>query len=134
MSSLEHKAHAPARVACFALTVSDTRTEDNDTGGRAIRERLEAAGHSISGHAIVKDEPAQVSAIVRERLADPATQVIITTGGTGISARDTTFEAVTALFEKMTSTFALGVSLEEILALHRELAAQRKPVCESLPA
>ena len=80
--------------ACFVLTVSDTRTEANDTGGRAIRELLEGAGHSVSGHAIVKDEAAQVAAIVRERLADPATQVIITTGGTGISARDGTFEAV----------------------------------------
>ena len=105
VSSTEHKAHAPARVACFALTVSDTRTEETDTGGRAIRERLEAAGHSVSGHAIVRDEPSQVTAIVRERLADPATQVIITTGGTGISARDTTFEAVTALFEKRLDGF-----------------------------
>ena len=92
-------------VACFALTVSDTRTDENDTGGRAIRELLEAAGHTVSGHAIVKDEPSQVTAIVRERLNDPATRVIITTGGTGISARDTTFEAITSLFEKRLDGF-----------------------------
>ena len=105
MSSLEHKAHAPISVTCFVLTVSDTRTEANDTGGQAIRELLERAGHAVSGHAIVKDEASQVAIVVRERLADQATQVIITTGGTGISARDTTFEAVTALFEKRLDGF-----------------------------
>ena len=105
MSSFEHKAQAPLSVACFILTVSDTRTEANDTGGQAIRELLEGAGHAVSGHAIVKDEASQVAVVVRERLADQATQVIITTGGTGISARDTTFEAVTALFEKRLDGF-----------------------------
>jgi molybdenum cofactor biosynthesis protein B len=105
LSSVEHKAHAPASVACFVLTVSDTRTEENDTGGRAIRDLLERAGHSVSGHAIVRDEPAQVAGIVRERLADERTRVIITTGGTGISARDTTYEAITGLFEKRLDGF-----------------------------
>jgi molybdenum cofactor biosynthesis protein B len=85
--------------------VSDTRTDANDTGGQAVRELLERAGHSISGHAIVKDEPSQVTAIVRRQLADQATQVIITTGGTGISARDTTYEAVTGLLEKQLDGF-----------------------------
>ena len=105
MSSVEHKARAPISIACFVLTVSDTRTEANDTGGQAIRELLEGAGHSVSGHAIVKDEPSQVTAIVRRQLADPATQVIISTGGTGISARDTTYEAVTGLLEKRLDGF-----------------------------
>lgn len=105
MSSSEHKAQAPVSVACFALTVSDTRTEANDTGGQAIRELLERAGHSVAGHAIVKDDASQVAAIVRKQLADPATQVIITTGGTGISARDTTYEALTTLFEKRLDGF-----------------------------
>jgi molybdopterin adenylyltransferase len=105
VSSLEHKAQGPASVACFVLTVSDTRTEANDTGGGAIRELLEGAGHTVSGHLIVSDEPAQVALVLRDRLADPATHVIITTGGTGISARDTTFEAVTALFEKRLDGF-----------------------------
>jgi len=105
VSSLEHKAQAPLSVGCFVLTVSDTRTDANDTGGQAVRELLERAGHSISGHAIVKDEPSQVTAIVRRQLADQATQVIITTGGTGISARDTTYEAVTGLLEKQLDGF-----------------------------
>ena len=105
MSVAEHKAQAPAHVKCFVLTVSDTRTEANDTGGQAIRELLERAGHSISGHTIVKDDAMQVAAIVRQRLADSNTQVIITTGGTGISARDTTYEAITQLFEKRLDGF-----------------------------
>ena len=87
------------------LTVSDTRTQDTDTSGRAIRELLEGAGHAITGHAIVKDEPAQVTATVRQELADGRTQVIITTGGTGITPRDGTFEAIDGLLEKRIDGF-----------------------------
>jgi molybdenum cofactor biosynthesis protein B len=105
VSAGEHKAQAPPTVGCFVITVSDTRTEANDTSGRAIRELLQAAGHSVTGHAIVRDEPSEVAALVRSRLDDAGTQVIITTGGTGISARDATFEAVNALFEKRLDGF-----------------------------
>ena len=100
MSHVEHKAHAPASVTCYVLTVSDTRTPDTDTGGAAIRQLLESAGHGVSGHDIVRDEPADVAARVTERLGDAGTQVIITTGGTGITSRDGTYEAVHALLEK----------------------------------
>ena len=105
MSAGEHKAQAPAAVGCFVLTVSDTRTQENDTSGLAIRELLAAAGHTVTGHAIVRDEPAEVAALVRTRIDDPATQVIITTGGTGISARDATYEAIAALFDKRLDGF-----------------------------
>ncbi len=97
---LEHKAHAPTSVACFVLTISDTRTPDTDTGGAVIRELLRAAGHQVTGSTIVKDEPAEVQHVVQERCSDPAVQVIITTGGTGITSRDSTFEAVEALLER----------------------------------
>ena len=56
----EHKAYAPASVSCFVLTVSDTRTEANDTGGQAIRQLLESGGHSVTGRVIVRDDPAAV--------------------------------------------------------------------------
>ena len=105
MSHVEHKAQAPASVACFVLTVSDSRTPETDTGGRAIRELLEGAGHLVTGHAIVKDEPAQVAAKVREQVGDSRTQVIITTGGTGITSRDGTFEAIDQLLEKRLDGF-----------------------------
>ena len=105
MSVQEHKAHAPAAVGCFVLTVSDTRTEANDTGGQAIRDLLQTNGHTVTGHAIVRDEPETVTTTVNRWLADEATQVIITTGGTGITSRDGTFEAVDGLLEKRLTGF-----------------------------
>ena len=105
MSHVEHKAQAPVSVACYVLTVSDSRTPDTDTSGRAIRQMLEDAGHMVTGYAIVKDEPAQVTSHVRAQLADPRTQVIITTGGTGITSRDGTFEAIDRLLDKRLDGF-----------------------------
>ncbi len=105
MSHTAHKAQAPASVSCYVLTVSDSRTPETDTGGKAIRARLEEAGHTVSGHVIVKDDPTQVSALVRAQLAEPATQIIITTGGTGITSRDDTYEAIDALLEKRLTGF-----------------------------
>jgi molybdopterin adenylyltransferase len=105
VSHVEHKSHAPASVACYVLTVSDTRTPDTDTGGRAIRELLEQAGHTVAGHAIVRDEPAEVRAHVTEQLDAGRARVIVTTGGTGITSRDGTFEAIDALLEKRLDGF-----------------------------
>jgi len=105
VSHQEHRARGPVAVGCFVLTVSDTRTIETDSSGRAIREFLERAGHQVTGFAIVRDEPAQVTASVKQWLTDAATRVIITTGGTGITARDGTFEAVDALFEKRLDGF-----------------------------
>jgi molybdenum cofactor biosynthesis protein B len=117
MSVSEHKAQAASTVGCFVLTVSDTRTDETDTSGRAIRAMLSAAGHVITGQAIVPDEPAAVTMQVREALADDATQVIITTGGTGISSRDGTFEAIDGLLDKRLDGFGelfRMLSFEEI--------------------
>jgi molybdenum cofactor biosynthesis protein B len=105
VSSTEHKAHAPTSVACFVLTVSDTRTPDTDTSGRAIRDLLASAGHVVTGTAIVHDEPSRVVAQISQALGQEATQVVITTGGTGITSRDGTFEAVDGLLEKRLDGF-----------------------------
>ena len=105
MGAGDHKAQAPLSVGCFVLTVSDTRTVDTDTSGRAIRDLLDDAGHLVVASALVRDDPDQVTAIVRARLADAATRVIITTGGTGVTSRDGTFEAVVRLFEKRLTGF-----------------------------
>ena len=105
MSHREHKAQGPASVACFVLTVSDTRTTETDTSGLAIRELLAAGGHRVSGHAIVRDEPTQVREQVLAQCGNGATQVIITTGGTGITSRDGTYEAVNGLLEKRLDGF-----------------------------
>jgi molybdopterin adenylyltransferase len=106
VSVTEHKSQAPDEpIGCFVLTVSDTRTRDTDTSGRAIHDLLIEGGHSISGSAIVPDDPGKVAAVVREQLGTAATRVIITTGGTGITSRDGTFEAVDALLEKRLEGF-----------------------------
>ncbi len=100
VSSGEHKAQSPARVRVFVVTVSDTRTEASDTSGQAIVDLLTAAGHHVTGTVIEKDEPARVAELVRQQAAVADVDVIITTGGTGLTSRDSTFEAVDALLEK----------------------------------
>jgi len=117
VSVQEHKSYAPTSVRCFVLTVSDTRTEATDTGGAVIRELLESAGHVVAGAAIVRDDPEAVTATVSRQLADAATQVIVTTGGTGITSRDGTFEAIDRLLDKRLTGFGelfRMLSFEEI--------------------
>jgi molybdopterin adenylyltransferase len=117
VSVREHKTQGPVSVSCYILTVSDTRTPETDTSGRAIRALLQDAGHVVSGHDIERDDPDLITARLRERLADEHIHVLISTGGTGISPRDGTFEAVTALFEKRLDGFGelfRMISFEEI--------------------
>jgi len=96
----EHRATAPETVGCFVLTISDTKTPETDTSGTVIRELLAAAGHLVIDSAIVRDEPADVQRIVREACANPGVRAVVLTGGTGITSRDSTFEAVEALLDK----------------------------------
>jgi molybdopterin adenylyltransferase len=100
MSVAEHHALSPTHVPCFVLSMSDTRTAAQDTSAQAIVDLLEAAGHSIVGRALLKDEPAEVTALVRGEIERRAARVIITTGGTGIAKRDSTYEALVGLFDK----------------------------------
>ena len=96
----EHKAHAPRSVGCWVVTISDTKTPETDTSGAVIRELLGAAGHHVVGATIVSDEPAEVQRVVREACQDERVQAVILTGGTGITSRDSTFEAIEALLDK----------------------------------
>jgi len=105
MSSQEHHATAPSSVRCFALTISDTRTADTDRSGRAVAELLTNAGHELVGQTIVRDEPAAVRRVLYDQLGRGTAQVIITTGGTGITSRDSTYEAIAGLFEKRLDGF-----------------------------
>jgi len=84
----------------FVLTVSDTRTDATDASGRAIVELLEAAGHVVTGKVIEPDEPARVAELVRQQAAIGDVDVVIATGGTGLTSRDSTFEAIDALLTK----------------------------------
>jgi molybdopterin adenylyltransferase len=101
----EHRATAPTSIGCFVLTISDSKTPETDTSGILIRELLAGAGHTVAGHAIVRDEPADVTAVIRRGTEDPAIQAFVLTGGTGVTSRDSTFEAVEALLDKRLTGF-----------------------------
>ena len=105
MSHTEHKKLSPAVAHCYILTISDTRTLATDASGRTICDLLWADGHQVTGRKVVRDEPDQVREAVETQLANPDVQVIITTGGTGITSRDTTYEAIAGLLEKRLDGF-----------------------------
>lgn len=92
-------------VRVAAITVSDTRTEADDLGGAALKERLEAAGFVVSLRLIVKDEPEQVRAAIARVCDDDLADAIVTTGGTGIAPRDRTYEAIESLLDKKLDGF-----------------------------
>ena len=87
------------------LTISDTRTPATDKSGDAIAELLHAAGHVVTGREIVKDDPGEVARVVLAQLANPAVQAVISTGGTGLTSRDSTYEAIDGLLEKRLDGF-----------------------------
>ena len=103
MSVATHRKDAPASVRCFVLTISDTRTAETDASGDAIAQALTSAGHDVAGRRIVRDDPASVREIVRAESRN--VPVIVTTGGTGITARDSTYEAISALLDKRLDGF-----------------------------
>src|SRR5260221_9833467 len=94
----------PLKIA--VLTISDTRALEDDKSGATLVERIEKAGHSIAGRAIVTDDVGKIRAQVQQWMADPAIDVIITTGGTGFTGRDVTPGGIEALFEKRMDGFA----------------------------
>ncbi len=115
MSTHNSNAFTPLNIAI--LTVSDTRDESTDTSGQTLVERLTSTGHHLSQKVIVKDDVYQLRAIVSQWIADDHIQVIISTGGTGFTARDNTPEALTPLFDKSIEGFGevfRYVSLKEI--------------------
>jgi len=90
-------------VRCFVLTISDTRTAETDTSGDAIADALTSAGHALAGRRIVRDDPAAVRDVVTAQAV--SAEVIITTGGTGITSRDSTYEAIASLLDKRLDGF-----------------------------
>ena len=99
------------------LTVSDTRVEENDTSGKSLVESLTDAGHRLADKRIVPDDIYRIRAVVSAWIADPEVQVVISTGGTGVTGRDGTPEAVSVLFDKALEGFGevfRAVSYQEI--------------------
>lgn len=109
------RAFIPLSIA--VLTVSDTRTGDNDLSGKTLVERLAEAGHRAADKRIVPDDIYRIRAVVSAWIADPDIQAIIVTGGTGVTGRDGTPEAVSVLFDKTLDGFGevfRAISYEEI--------------------
>ena len=90
----------PRSLGVAVLTVSDTRTEENDTSGKFLADALCADGHRLAGKAIVIDDIYKIRAILSAWIADPEVNAVLVTGGTGFSGRDSTPEAVRPLFDK----------------------------------
>jgi molybdenum cofactor biosynthesis protein B len=99
----ETRAFIPVRIAL--LTVSDTRDLRQDRSGDVLAERIEAAGHILVDRMMVRDERDQIAAHLREWIADPGVDVVISTGGTGLTGRDVTVEAHRDVYEKEIDAF-----------------------------
>ena len=105
MGHVEHKKHAPRQVTVAILTVSTTRSLADDESGRWMARGAAREGHALVAHRVVPDDLLQIRCAVREILADPAPQVIILTGGTGITPSDVTIEAIEPMFTKKLTAF-----------------------------
>jgi molybdenum cofactor biosynthesis protein B len=93
-------------VSIAVMTVSDTRTRDNDTSGDTLARRIEDAGHVLADRVIVKDDIPTIRAQLQQWIEDPKIDAVITTGGTGLTGRDVTVEAMKPFFEKEIDGFA----------------------------
>ena len=137
---LEHRATAPRSVGCWVLTISDTKTPETDTSGALIRKLLLDAGHEVVGSTIVRDEPKDVQRVIREACATDAVRAVIATGGTGITSRDSTYEAIEALLDKRLPGFGelfRMLSYEEVGAAamlsRAQLGIHARRIIVSLP-
>jgi molybdenum cofactor biosynthesis protein B len=93
------------RLNCSVLTVSDSRTLKEDTSGALLEELITGDGHILADRTLVRDDVYQVRAVVSGWIADPQVQIVVTTGGTGFTGRDSTPEALTPLFDKTIDGF-----------------------------
>ena len=101
----KHRDAAPEKVRVAVLTISDTRTPETDTGGDTVQEALEGAGHEVITRTIVRDEASLIRTALVDALARADVDAVVTSGGTGISARDTTYEVVERMVEKRLDGF-----------------------------
>jgi molybdopterin adenylyltransferase len=105
MSVHEHKEKGDKSIRCFVVTVSDTRDESTDSSGQTIKKFLTDEGHHATGYRIVKDEPAQIEAVLNKALDSGDVETVIVNGGTGIAPRDGTYEVVNRFLEKKLDGF-----------------------------
>lgn len=100
-----HAASEFEPLSIAVLTVSDTRTRDNDTSGDFLADRLQSAGHQLADRELVKDDVYVLRAVVSRWIAEPSIQAVLVTGGTGLTGRDSTPEALQVLFDKTVDGF-----------------------------
>lgn len=105
MSAEEHRRAAPEVLGFGLITVSDSRTPEDDLGGRTLSGLAQEAGHRVEGPVLVPDDVAAIRAAVRAMLEKPGIDVVVLTGGTGFSPRDVTQEAVLPLFDRRVNGF-----------------------------
>jgi molybdopterin adenylyltransferase len=105
MSHLEHKELSPKAITCAVLIISDSRTEKTDESGKYLVEKMESNGHTVVDYSLLKNDADAIKNKVKEYLAREELQVIITSGGTGVSMRDVTVETVTPMLDKMLDGF-----------------------------
>lgn len=104
-SAHQHRESAPETVRVAVLTISDTRTPETDTGGDIAEESMTGAGHEVVAREIVRDDAANIRNTLVDLLARSDVDAVVTTGGTGISGRDTTYEVVERMIEKRLDGF-----------------------------
>ncbi len=107
----------PKQLSFFVLTISDTRTRKNDDSGRTMVERMEGAGHRLVGYDIEKDNPDRVRSVIERALERVRPDVVLINGGTGISSRDQTYEALSKMLDKRLPGFGeffRSLSVKEI--------------------
>ena len=100
-----HRRAAPARVPTAVVTVSDTRSLETDTGGAKVVELLEQGGHPVADRRIVRDEPGEIAAALRELVARDDVRAVIFTGGSGVAPRDVTPDTVAPLLDRLIPGF-----------------------------
>ncbi|HEV8579894.1 MAG TPA: MogA/MoaB family molybdenum cofactor biosynthesis protein [Thermoanaerobaculia bacterium] len=105
MSAEQHRRAAPGVLGFAVVTVSDSRSPEDDTSGDAIRNLISTSGHRIANSTLVRDDVAAIREAVRRSLALPEVDVVVATGGTGFSPRDLTLEAVRPLLERSVDGF-----------------------------
>jgi molybdopterin adenylyltransferase len=99
-STEQHRREAPSSVSCAIITVSDTRTPETDKSGQLIHQLLEEKGYTVAEYAIVRDEYDGIKALLQQAAANKGVEAVLLNGGTGIAARDTTYEAVRDQLDK----------------------------------
>jgi molybdenum cofactor biosynthesis protein B len=104
-SARKHREASPDHIQIAVLTISDSRTTETDTGGNTIVDFVQGGGHKVARREIVRDDVPRIEEVLAELLADAGVDAIVTSGGTGISGRDSTYEVASALIDKRLDGF-----------------------------